>query len=69
MGVTGIRHYFTRIIGHNSVNVHWIPTKLGTDIRCNAPFNVPNFSLIGARIRVLFRILQSVQKEEKNKEK
>ena len=37
-----------------------------------SPLSVPNFSPIGARIRVLFRILQSVRKEvveEKNEEK
>ena len=37
-----------------------------------SPLRVPNFSLIGARIRVLWRILQSVRKEvveEKNEEK
>ena len=35
-----------------------------------SPLSVPNFSPIGACIRVLWRILQSVQKvEEKNKEK
>ena len=37
------------------------------------PLSVPNCSLIGARIRVLWRILQSVQQqqveEEKNEEK
>ena len=35
------------------------------------PSGVPNCSPIGARIRVLFRILQSVRKEveEKNEEK
>ena len=35
------------------------------------PLSVPNFSPIGARIRVLWRILQSVRKEveEKNQEK
>ena len=35
------------------------------------PLSVPNFSPIGARIRVLWRILQSVRKEvveEKNEE-
>ena len=33
--------------------------------------SVPNFSLIGVRIRVLWQIMQSVQKkvEEKNEEK
>ena len=37
-----------------------------------SPLSVPNCSPIGARIRVLFRILQSVRKEEveeKNEEK
>ena len=35
MGVTDLQPYFTQIIGHNSVNVHQIPTKLGTEIRLN----------------------------------
>ena len=38
-----------------------------------SPLSVPNFSPIGARIRVLWRILQSMRKEvveeEKNEEK
>ena len=35
-----------------------------------SPLSVPNFSPIEARIRVLWRILQSVRKEEeKNEEK
>ena len=34
-----------------------------------SPLSVPNFSPIGARIRVLFRILQSVRKEEVEEEK
>ena len=38
MGVTDLRPYFTKIIGHNSVNVHRIPIKLGTEIRLNEPF-------------------------------
>ena len=66
MGLTDLRPYFTQIIGHNSVNVHRIPTLM-------SPLSVPNFSPIGARIRVLFRILQSVRKEveeeENNQEK
>ena len=76
MGVTDLRPFSTRIIGHNSVNVHRIPTKVGTEIRLNEPFlSVPNFSPIGACVRVLWRILQSVRKEEveveeeKNEEK
>ena len=34
-----------------------------------SPSSVPNFSPIGARIRVLWRILQSVRKEEVEEEK
>ena len=34
-----------------------------------SPLSVPNFSPIGARIHVLWRILQSVRKEEKTKKK
>ena len=33
-----------------------------------SPLSVPNFSPIGARIRVLWRILQSVRKEEEKVE-
>ena len=60
VGVTYLRPYFMQIFGHNSVNVHRIPTKLGTTIRLNEPFKCTNFSPIRARIRVLWRILQSV---------
>ena len=38
MGVTDPRPYFTQIIGNNSMHVHRIPTKLGTEIRLNEPF-------------------------------
>ena len=34
-----------------------------------SPLSVPNFSPIGARIRVLLQILQSVRKEEVEEEK
>ena len=34
-----------------------------------SPLRVPNFSLIGARIRVLWQILQSVRNEEEFKTK
>ena len=43
MGVTDVRPYFTQIIGHNSVNVHRIPTKGGTEIRLNAPIKCTTF--------------------------
>ena len=38
MGVTDLRPFFTQIIGHDSVNVDRIPTKVGTEIRLNEPF-------------------------------
>ena len=66
--MTDLRPYFTQIIGHNSVNVHRIPTKVGTEIRLMSPLNVPNFSPIRARIRVLWRILRSVRNEEDEEE-
>ena len=56
MGVTDLRPYFMQII-HNSVNVHWIATKLGTEIRLNEPFKCAKFSPIRASICVLWRIL------------
>ena len=34
-----------------------------------SPLRAPNFSPIGARIRVLWRILQSVRKEEEKTKK
>ena len=43
MGVTDLRPNFTQIIGHNSVNVHRIPTKLGTEIRLNEPCKCVKF--------------------------
>ena len=43
MGLTDLLPYFTRIIGHNSVNVHRISTKLGTEIRLNEPFKCAKF--------------------------
>ena len=42
-GVTDLRLYFTQIIGHNSVNFHRIPTKIGTEIRLNKPFTCAKF--------------------------
>ena len=45
MGVTDLRLYFTRIIGHNSTNVHLIPTKRGTEICCNEAFKCTKFQL------------------------
>ena len=45
VGMTDLRPFFTRIIGHNSVNVYQIPTKVGTEIRLNEPFKCAKFQL------------------------
>ena len=74
MGVTDLRPYFTQIIGHNSVNVHRIPTKLGTEIHLNEPFKCAKFqpdwsthsSLISDFAKCAKR--RSIE-EEKNEEK
>ena len=41
--MTDLRPYFTQIIGHNSMHVHRIPTKVGTQIRPNEPFKCAKF--------------------------
>ena len=41
--MTDLRPYFTHIIGHNSVYVHRIPTKVGTEICLNEPFKCAKF--------------------------
>ena len=41
--MTDLRPYFTQIIGNNSMNVHRIPTKVGTEIRLNEPFKCAEF--------------------------
>ena len=38
MCVTDLQPHFTQIIDHNSMNFHWIPTKVGTKIRLNESF-------------------------------
>ena len=43
VGMTDLRPYFTQIIGHNSVNVHRIPTKVGMEIRLSEPFKCAKF--------------------------
>ena len=71
MGVTDLRPYFTQIIGHNSVNVHRIPTKLGTEIRLNEPFKCAKLQPDWSTNSCFMADLQSVRKEveEKNEEK
>ena len=43
MGVTDLRPYFMQIIDHNSMNVHRISTKVGTEIHLNEPFKCAKF--------------------------
>ena len=74
VGVTDLRPYFTQTIGHNSVNVHRIPTKRGTAIRLKEPFKCTNFH---PNWRTYSRFMADFAKcakrrnivEEKNKEK
>ena len=68
MGVTDLRPYFTQIIGHNSVNVHRIPTKLGTEIRLNEPFTCAKFQPDPSTHSCFIADLQSVRKEEEVEE-
>ena len=68
MGVTDLRPYFTQIIGHNSVNVQRIPTKVGTKIRLNEPFMCAKFQFDWSTNSCVMGILRSVRNEEKNEE-
>ena len=43
MSVTDLQPYFTQIIGYNSMNVHRIPTNLGTEIGLNEPIKYTKF--------------------------
>ena len=65
MGVTDLQPYFMQITGHNSVNVHWIPTKLGTEICCMSPILVLNFSPIGARIYLYGKFCKACKNKNK----
>ena len=67
--MTDLQPYFTQIIDHNSVNVHRIPTKVGTEIRLNGPFKCAKCQPNPACIRVLWQILRSVRNEEDEEEK
>ena len=49
MSVTDLRPYFMQIIGHNSMNVHWILTNLSTEILLNEPFTYTKFQLDRSR--------------------
>ena len=70
MGVTDLRPYFMQIIGHNPVNVHRIPTKLGTEIRLNGPFKCAKLQPNPSTHSYFIADFASVRKEEeKNEEK
>ena len=43
MDVTDLRPYYMQIIGHNSVNIYRIPTKLSIEIRRSEPFKCAKF--------------------------
>ena len=43
VGMTDLRPYFMHVIGNKSVNVHRIPTKVGTEIRLTEPFKCAKF--------------------------
>ena len=45
VGVTDLQPYFTQTISHNSMNVHWIPNKLGTEICLNDSVKYTKFQL------------------------
>ena len=69
MGVTDLRPYSTQIIGHNSVNVHRIPTKLGTEIRFNEPFKCAKFQPDPSTHSCFIAKCAKRSEEEKNEEK
>ena len=71
--MTDLRPYFTQIIGHNSVNVHRIPTKVGTQIRLNEPFKCAKFqpdpSTHSCFMAAFANVRnEEVEEEEKNEE-
>ena len=70
VGLRDLRPYFTRIIDHNSVNVHRIPTTVGTGIRLNEPFKCAKVQLDWSTHSFLWWILRSLRNEveEKNEE-
>ena len=63
MGVTEVLSNFTRIFSHNSVIVHRIATKFGTEIYFKSPFKCATFQLVWSMGLCLWWILQSVQNE------
>ena len=67
--MTDLRPYFMQIIGNNSVNVHRIPTKVGTEIRLNEPFQCAKFQPNPSTHSCFMANLRSVRNEEDEEEK
>ena len=67
--MTDLRPYLTQIIGHNSVNVHWIPTKVGTQIRLNEPFKCAKFQPDPSTHSCFMADFANVRNEEVEEEK
>ena len=67
--MTDLRPYFTQIIGHNSVNVHRIPTKVGTQIRLNEPFKCAKFQPNPSTHSCFMADFANVRNEEVEEEK
>ena len=67
--MTDLRPYFTQIIGHNSVNVHRIPTKVGTQIRLNEPFKCAKFQPDPSTNSCFMADFANVRNEEVEEEK
>jgi len=64
VGVTTNRSCFTRRINHNSGNLYWICTKVGTEILFNPPVWCTKFQLDPSMGSCIIAIFLSVQKDE-----
>ena len=67
--MTDLRPYFTKIIGHNSVNVHRIPTKVSTEICLNEPFKCAKFQPDPSTHSCFMADLRSVRNEVEEEKK
>jgi len=63
VGVTNLQPYFMQIVGHNSINLHRIPTK---GIRFNVSFTCANFQL-NQHILWPKMCIKAVEKQERIK--
>ena len=73
MGVTDLRPYFMQIFGNNTLNVHRIPTKFGTEILLNAPFKCakfqPTWSMQSCFMADFAKCVKRSTRKQKNQEK